>query len=213
MRRRGFRSALESYFQRRAAIYILVLIIFVMGSFFGTLAVNIINESQQAALTYRLNSFFDGVSQVSTGAVSLDSLKTVTFSQILKLVGVIWILGLSLVGSPLILLVVFTRGFILGFTTGFIVKKLGLKGVLMALAALLPQNLFYIPAVIIIGVAGIAFTMSFIRSWHRREEGLGLQFVGYTLVAVFCSLLMAGGALVESYATPYLITWLNGLLG
>lgn len=213
MRRKRFNMALEAYFQRRALIYLLIIIIFVMGSLFGTFAVNVINAEQQVTLTNRLDAFFDGATAVSTGSLGIESLKALTFSNILKLVGVIWVLGLSLIGSPLILLIVFTRGFILGFTIGFIVKKLGLKGVAMALASLLPQNLFYIPAVIIMGVAGLAFTLSFIKAWRRHEDGLGAQLVGYTLVALFCAVLMAGGALVEAYATPTLIGWVNGFLG
>ncbi len=213
MHRRRLRLALEQYFQRRALIYLLVIIIFVMGSLFGTIAVNIINDAQQIALTTRLNAFFDGATAVSTGSLNVESLRGITLANITKLVGAIWVLGLSLIGSPLILLIIFTRGFILGFTTGFIVKKMGLKGVFMALVSLVPQNLFYIPAIIIMGVAGIAFTFSFLRSWRRHEDGLGAQFIGYTLVAVFSVLLMAGGALVEGYATPILISWINGLWG
>ncbi|NLY55574.1 MAG: stage II sporulation protein M [Firmicutes bacterium] len=213
MQRNRLGSALEKYFQRRAKIYLLVTIIFVMGSLFGALAVNIISPEQQAALTLQLDSFFDGVRPVSTGGLSISAVKTITFSNILRVVGVIWVLGLSLIGSPLILVVVFTRGFILGFTIGFIVKKLGLKGVVMSLAALVPQNLFYIPAIIIMGVAGVAFTLNFLKSWRYRDDGIFPQFLGYTLVALFCTLLMAGGVLVEGYLTPHVITWLQRIWG
>lgn len=102
MQRNRLGSALEKYFQRRAKIYLLVTIIFVMGSLFGALAVNIISPEQQAALTLQLDSFFDGVRPVSTGGLSISAVKTITFSNILRVVGVIWVLGLSLIGSPLI---------------------------------------------------------------------------------------------------------------
>ena len=81
-------------------------------------------------------------------AVALNQVKTV---------GLMWFLGLTVVGVPLILGMIFARAFSLGFTLGFLIQEKGKLGVVMALATVLPQNIFYIPFIIMGAVLSIGF--------------------------------------------------------
>ena len=63
----------------------------------------------------------------------------------LKWIGLIWILGLSVIGLPGILILDFLKGVLIGFTVGYLVGQYSWKGLLFALVSIAPQNLFIIP--------------------------------------------------------------------
>ena len=50
----------------------------------------------------------------------------------LKTLGLMWILGLSIIGIPLILILIFLKGLVIGFTVGFLVSQLSWRGLWFA---------------------------------------------------------------------------------
>lgn len=206
-------GGLEDYLQRRTAIYFLVLALFVMGSAFGAVAVNALSPEQRLDLKTYLDSFFHGLKEgpgVSQAGVAERSFLT----NVVKTGAVLWLLGLSVVGIPLVLIVVFTRGFVLGFTVGFLVKEMAYRGIVLAFLSVLPHNLLLIPALIVGGVAAISFALSFLSGrlgWHR--EGLGEEFAAYTLVMLAVCAAMGAAALVEGFVTPTLLQLVSRVMG
>src|SRR5690625_7607326 len=84
------------------------------------------------------------------------------------------LLGLSVIGLPLVWILLFVKGFVVGFSVGFIVNQLGLKGLLLAALSIAPQNLLIIPIYIIAGSLAMIFSLTLlgklftIRSEERR---------------------------------------------
>jgi len=116
----------------------------------------------------------------------------------------IWFLGLTVIGVPLILAVVFLRGYALGFTVGFLVHQKGWAGIIMSILSILPQNLVYIPLLIIWSVIAVNFSSYLIG--NHAGLSLGKTLVNYSLLlAVFLVLFMAG-AFIEAYLSPWLLS-------
>jgi stage II sporulation protein M len=115
----------------------------------------------------------------------------------------LWFSGLTVLGIPLILFVVASRGFILGFTVGFLVKEKAAAGVFLAGAAILPQNLFYIPA--ILGAAVIAYYFSSLLLIGFGKSFNWYSFMVYSLLFVLISFLLLVGTLLEAFLVPGLI--------
>ncbi len=196
---------LNSYLRRRLLIYVLVITIFAMGSIFGALAVNSLASGQRVELTGFLQAFFKGFNEGAAPDRDLVA-KQSLYTNVFKTAGLIWLLGLSVIGAPLILVILFTRGFVLGFTVGFLVKEMSYKGIFYALVSVLPHNILIIPAVIIVSVAAISFAAALARGrFGNREISLYHQFLGYTVLTALAILAMVAAALVEGYVTPVFI--------
>lgn len=206
-------GGLEDYLHRRTAIYFLVVALFIMGSAFGAVAVNALSPEQRLDLKTYLDSFFHGLKE-GPGVSQAGVLQRSLLTNVVKTGAVLWVLGLSVVGIPLVLIVVFTRGFVLGFTVGFLVKEMAYRGIVLAFLSVLPHNLLLIPALIVGGVAAISFALSFLTGrlgWHR--EGLGGEFAAYTLIMLGVCTAMGAAALVEGFVTPTLLQLVSRVMG
>jgi stage II sporulation protein M len=122
-----------------------------------------------------------------------------------KTVLAIWFLGLTIIGVPLILAVVFLRGYALGFTIGFLVHQKGGAGIIMSILSILPQNIVYIPFLIIWSVIAVNFS-AYLVGRNPGGVSLGKALVNYSLLlAVFLAMFMTG-AFIEAYLSPWFLS-------
>ena len=121
-----------------------------------------------------------------------------------KTVVAIWFLGLTVIGVPLILAVVFLRGYALGFTVGFLVQQKGGAGVIMSILSILPQNLVYIPLLIIWAVIAVNFS-SYLIGRHPGAA-LGKTLINYSLLLAVFLVLFTAGAFIEAYLSPWFLS-------
>jgi stage II sporulation protein M len=120
----------------------------------------------------------------------------------------IWFLGLTIIGIPVILLIVGYKGFALGFTVGFLIYAQQGMGLLMIAVSVLPQNLVYIPALLIWSVLAVNFSRFIVYRWKNGPR-LGLAFVRYSLLLLLFTVIMMGGSLVETVLTPVLLNFIR----
>jgi len=121
-----------------------------------------------------------------------------------KTVVAIWFLGLTVIGVPLILAVVFLRGYALGFTVGFLVQQKGGAGVIMSILSILPQNLVYIPLLIIWAVIAVNFS-SYLIGRHPGAA-LGKTLINYSLLLAVFLVLFTAGAFIAAYLSPWFLS-------
>lgn len=201
-----YRERVRAYLGEHFSFFALVAVLLGMGIIFGALTVNRLTAAEQTDLLGYLRGFIrdlHGAQPVLGASLARDAVWTN-----LKTLAFLFILGLTAIGTPLILLVVFTRGFVLGFTVGFLVKQLTAKGFLFALVAVVPHNLLLIPALLATAVANLDFGLALIRSrFTRRPVLLGREFLRCLVITglSFSVLILAG--LVEGYVSPALMAW------
>ncbi|WP_018131889.1 stage II sporulation protein M [Effusibacillus pohliae] len=200
---RSLKLAAGRYAQEHAKLFVYTIILFIVGVIFGAIVVNALADGQKADLFNYLKGFFGLVNDNHIPNAAYVTWHSVATN--LKMLGLIWILGLSIIGLPLIVVLVFLKGFMIGFTIGFLVDAFKSKGLLFAVLAVLPQNLIIVPCLIIAGVAGIAFSLMLLRSRFSQNMPLYPRFLSYTAL-----ILMLGGCLViasfvEGYISPFLM--------
>ena len=202
-----WRERVRAYLGEHLGYLALVALLFVMGIVFGAMTVNNLPAGERQNLLNYLRAFLHSLGptvDLRGAGLAREAIWTNT-----KTIALLFLLGLSAIGTPFILLVVFTRGFVLGFTVGFLVKQLMLKGFFFALVAVVPQNLLFIPALLAAAAANLDLGVVLIRS---RFLGRTIYFpqkllccLGITGAAVFI-LFLAG--LIEGYVSPILIGWM-----
>lgn len=199
-------SAIQNYMKEYLPLYVFVAVLFVMGVVFGALMVNALSLEQKQDLADYLASFFHTVSQDTVdGGASLQQ----TFAMHLKWTMLIFVLGLSVIGLPLILILDFLKGVLVGFTIGYLSGQLSWKGMMFALITVVPQNLIIIPAMIACSVTAISFSLYLIRNRLLQKKGSIKQpFYQYTGLTTALLVVVFGASLFEAYVSPPLMKWI-----
>jgi len=174
-------------------IYLTLSSVFLAGVVFGAVGVGALGVAE----TSYLGKFLDTLLKSQPTTIDPAFLGQLARDMFIMMAG-IWILGLTIIGAPLIYLIVFTRGFILGFTVSFIIGVKGTLGLGLILTTVLVPALLAIP-LLLLG-AGLATIFSFLLLRGKaRGESLRREFLYYTAAATFVSL----GAVVVGVAQGY----------
>lgn len=190
-------------------LYFLLVLALMIGISAGAITINVLNEEQSRSLISFLDSFFKVLSQEKIDSLTLLKHSFVNNFQTIIL---IWILGITVIGLPIVIFIVVLRGFIVGFTVGFLINELGLKGFTFSMLTILPQNIFVIPGIVALAVLSINFSIKIVTS--KTKRGIKFSFMSeltrYSISTAILSLLIIMGSLVEAYVTPIFMKLLLG---
>ena len=206
------RQNLAEYLKSNIVAYFFITLIFIVGIVVGSLAVKTLPDEQKAELISYLRIFFTGLTKGADNISDTSGLLGNAVMNNLKTIGLMWILGFTVIGIPFVLFMIFTRGFIIGFTVGFLVNEYVMKGMLFALAAVLPHNFLAIPAIVVTGVASISFSLRLLRRKSRTRQSMIYESVNYTGVCLAMLLVVVVGAFIEVYVSPVFMKLAAGLL-
>ncbi|WNQ09363.1 stage II sporulation protein M [Paenibacillus aurantius] len=193
------------------SLYVFIGVIFVTGVVFGAILVNALTLDQTQELRRHLGSFFQVVDQ----GTSWDQAHSFwqSFSMNVKWVLLIWLLGLSVVGLPLIFILDFLKGVLVGFTVGYLAGQYAWKGVLFSLVSVAPQNLIHIPVIVICSVAGMSFSLYLIKNRFIQKRGnLYAPFMNYLILSFSMVLVTGAVSLYEAFLSPELMRWVTPML-
>lgn len=212
MKKRLYQTDAASYFREHSSIFLFIVILFLMGVIFGAIVVNSMSITQKEDLFYYLSQFFG---QILNGKVAENNdLFAQSFLHNSKFIGLIWILGISIVGLPVILILLFIKGLVVGFTVGFLVSQLGIKGFLLAFVSILPQNLIIIPVFIMMAALSVIFSLRMIKKQFFKKYGQPILpfFKNYILTFIIAVVLISAASGVEAYVSPWLMKTMMGSL-
>ena len=207
-----FRQNAGGYLKTNIVAYFFMILIFVIGVVVGALAVKTLPDEQKTELISYLRIFFTGLTQGTENTMfGSHVLSSVMFNNT-KTIVLMWILGFTIVGIPFVLFILFTRGFIIGFTVGFLVNEYVMSGLLFALASVLPHNFFAIPAILVTSVSATKFSLMLVR--HRTQGTINLWYeaAGYSLLCALMLGVMLFAALLEVYISPVFMKLVATLL-
>jgi stage II sporulation protein M len=190
------------YLKANIVAYFFMILIFVIGVVVGALAVKILPDEQKTELINYLHIFFTGLSQGNEDAISSGNMIGMAMFNNTKTVVLMWILGFTIVGIPFVLLILFTRGFIIGFTVGFLVNEYVMRGLLFAFASVLPHNLFAVPAILVLGVSATTFSLMLVRRKTYGKINIWYEAIRYSMVCMVMLVIMLFAALLEVYISP-----------
>lgn len=205
------KDIITSHLKSNSGLYFVVLIFFAIGVATGAFTVKALDDVQKQSLIKYLQGFF----QILTSK-KVDSLVVLKQSVLnnLQTVFVLWILGITVIGIPVTLLIIGVRGFIIGFTVGFLLDSLGIKGFFFTILAIVPQNIIIIPCIVGISAISINFSVMLIKDrlskrWTRNYWQKIISYSVFMLVMLGVSVC---GSLIEAYITPVFIKLLSSYL-
>jgi len=212
MKKRLYQNIAANHFREYSSVYIFVIVLFLMGVIFGAVVVNSLSFSQKEDLFYYLSQFFGGLTNGKQAEANDLFLQSLLHNS--KYIGLMWVLGISIVGLPVILILLFIKGMVVGFTVGFLVNQMGWDGFLLSFVSVLPQNFIIIPIFIIMAVMTITFSLQMIRRQFMKKISSPFMpmLTRYFLTLVGAIVLLTGAAAIEAYLSPVLMKAIIGSL-
>ncbi|MCA1058250.1 stage II sporulation protein M [Rossellomorea aquimaris] len=201
-------NPLVQHVQTHSSIYLFIITLFLMGIIFGAIVVNSLSFAQKEDLYFYLSKFF---SEMEDGSMtSAEELFRQSFLHNVKYLGLMWLLGISIIGLPLIFVLLFMKGVVVGFSVGFLVNQMGWSGFLLSFVSVLPQNIIIIPAFIFIGAISASFSLTLIRKiFMRQTSSMQFQMIPflsrYVIFMVMAIAIVTVAASIEAYLSPNLM--------
>lgn len=183
--------------------YMLVLAFFVVGIALGTFMVKYMNAESLKDISSYFTTFINSVveNNVDSKALFLDIL-----IKNIILIGFIVLLGFTFFGTPFILLIDLIKGFTLGYTFSLLLTTYNGKGIWLALASTIPQNIIYIPIFIALSIICIECSTSKMKNKLFASKNINsilyndLIYKFGTLIIIFII-----GVFIEAYVCPNII--------
>lgn len=118
----------------------------------------------------------------------------------------IWLLGISMIGIPIVLLLYMAKTFLFGFTIFGIMQTYGLKGVLMALIYMFPFKLLFILGIVILTFHSLYFAFRLCSNLFRKKSyHLQQYMVRYSKLLGVLFIIAIMDSLWEAYVLPNLL--------
>lgn len=170
----------------------------VMGIFY----VAIISKADKTLLKNSFDQFF---SSIKTNHYNqLESFGKCFFSNVL-LTFLIWILGISIIGTPVSIIYLIFKSFVFGFSLSSMIYTYGIKGIIPSLIYSLP---LFINLVIIFLLTFYAVNFSkklYLFLFKKKDIPLTRMVHTYSKFLIFLLVIMTISCILSSYAIPILI--------
>ena len=181
-------------------ILIMILIAFLLGLFY----LAILSKTNKGMIQENLNLFFSSIKDLDYVKGLINSLTT-NFIY----VALIWILGISIIGVPIIIFLLLTKSFILGFSISSIIYFYQWKGIIIALIYSIPLifNLFFL---FFLGYYGILFSKN-LNQLLFMKKNINFKDImrKYLRILLFTTIGIIISSILEIYLIPNLLKLLQ----
>jgi stage II sporulation protein M len=172
------------------------------GLIFGGIAAGQLNSSDTLALSNATLQLLQAIAAHQLApANALWWQRMVADGQFLAL---LWLLGVSIIGMPFIVIAMFLRGFSIGFAVGFTVIQFGWRGFLLASIGIFLHQLLSLTALVFAAAIAIRFSGLVLRQ-SLPTAALAGALANYTGWFLLCACLLMGGAAVQAWLSPHLL--------
>ena len=191
-----------AYFRENPGIFVFMILVTFAGVICGSLLLRFLDEEPITEITKTLNHFFDNLKEYDSDILAAPELFRDSFYKNGAILLLVWVLGLFPAGYLIVLPVLFLKGISLGFTIGVLIHRYSIRGALFCLAAILPHNLFLVPAYIMGSAFAFAYSFYLFQNCFAKGKIKHTFFTQYCLYMILVMVLATLGALVEAFITP-----------
>lgn len=182
------------------SIYISLIIVLVISLLFGSFFIKILDASDLKLVMTHINTYFDNI---KNGNITYNLYNNILNNNITLFI--IWILGFSVIGLPLIISILFYKGFSLSFTAASLIYNFKFNGIFFSLIYIFPHLILNMLFYFIMTYYSFKLCLNIIQVIFNKKK-LNTSFLKKYLVILIISILfLTLSALYETYIIPYLI--------
>lgn len=183
--------------------FVFLLVLTLLALISGSLFTVMLDKADKAIITSYLKEFLTNISKNKIDYISVlkDSLFANTF-----LVVLIWLLGISVIGIPIILFLYFSQVFTFGFALSSIILNYKFKGVLFALIYAFPNNLIFLLVLLLLVSYSLILSIKLITTVIKKKQIdfkiISNKYVRILVISIIASFLCS---IYETFALPNII--------
>ena len=187
---------------KKKIIIIGVGIVLVLGLLFGSIYITILNNNDKKELLNNVSIYFDDFKNI-TFQDKLNIFKESFIKNIIYFL-LIWLLGISIIGFPIILIMIFYKSFLLGFSISSIFAKYKVGGLYKILIYILPSKIILIILTIFLAIFSINLSNKLINSCIKKKTFNFNAYMGkYFLLLIICILACVITSLIDAFIMPF----------
>lgn len=147
--------------------YYVIIGFIVIGIILGIVFPYLLGNDNKELLNNSITNYF-----ISIKNNTFDTYSAIKNSSLINIISpiVIWFLGMSIIGTVLIIPILIYKGFILGFGASSIIYIYGFKGILGAILYIFPNLIISLVLYILLGFYGISFSIKLFRYLFLKEK-------------------------------------------
>ncbi len=178
-------------------------IIAIVAIVFGSLFSVMLNESDKNLVSEYISNFFENIKNNNLNYIM--ALKNGSISS-LSYILIVWLLGISIIGMPIVLFMYFSKFFVIGFSISSIIKGYGLKGCLLSFTYIFPHQIIYIIAYTMLSIYSIKLSIKLISTIIKKDKIDFKPIINKYLFVLLLSIITGLLALLfEVFVTPKFI--------
>ncbi|MEG0026096.1 MAG: stage II sporulation protein M [Bacilli bacterium] len=186
---------------RKMLIFLISLAL--IGVIVGSIFVIILNNTDKTLIKDYLQTFLNNINDNKLNY--LEALKNISISNYLY-AGIIWLLGISIIGLPIIIFMYFMKCFMLGFTIASILINFKLKGIVLAFLYVFPHHIINLIIYTILLSYAITLSLKIIEAVLKKKSiNFKLIVNKYLMILITSMILITLTNFFEIYITPILI--------
>lgn len=194
---------LKSIFIINKQITIFLIGLSIVAVVAGAFYITILNKTDQSLVKTSINEFFNNINNNNLNYIA--SLKNIILTNVGFII-VIWLLGISVIGIPIIIFLFFSKAFVIGFSISSIIFNYKLKGTLLSLFYIFPHHIINIYIYIILIAYAISLSFKIIESIIKRKSiDFKVVMNKYLYVLLVSLIVIVITSLFEIFAMPAIL--------
>lgn len=159
--------AAKSSIIKQKKLYRIIITLMLFGIISGILFIFFISKESKTKALVSIKNFFD-LMNTSTGINYGKSLLNTLINNI-GYVLLIWLLGISIIGLPITIVLAFMKSFIVGFSISSIISCYKAKGILGAFLYVFPHQIIILFIYLLLSFYSISFSIKLFKSLFLKQ--------------------------------------------
>ena len=191
-------------------IIIFLVGLFLIGIIAGSIFITVISKTDQALVKEYIKEIINKIDKNKLNY--LDALKNASISN-LSFIIIVWLLGLSIVGIPIVVFMYFSKAFVLGFSLSAFILQYKTKGIIIALIYFFPHHIVNMIAYTLVMIYSLKISFILINSILKKKTISFKPIMNRYLIVLGVSAgMIIVASLYECFVVPFIIKKLIGIL-
>lgn len=200
---KNVKNKVTNKLEEQKKIYIFLIIVMTIGMILGIIYAVILNKSDHNLVTTSLNSFF---TSIKNNDIDYKSALINSLIGNISFVTFIFLLGISIIGIPLIIMSLAISSFIFGFSLSSIIYTYHLNGILRTITYLFPHQIITLLMSLFLGFYALYFGIKLFKYLFRGVDiNLRSSMKRYLQVYITVLIFFIGCSFLEVFLSPALI--------
>ena len=185
-------------------LYLFLITVILLGIISGIVYTFFLDKDSKIKVLESIETYFYLIKN-STSINYIKSLSSSCFINIAYLL-LIWLLGISLIGFPIIVIILFFKSFIIGFSVSSIIMKYGLKGLFGSFLYVFPHQIVMLIIYLLVSFYSINFCYKLFKYlFFKKTINFKYSMDKYVKILIISSIISIITTLYEVFISTYLM--------